>query len=119
MTGRVRDIAVAVAIGILLVGMSASCGDDDDPTTFTTIGDAADGTGDAELQGFVVARDGVAKLCEALLESFPPQCGEPSLEIANPELLGAELTTAQGVSWTDLAVSVSGSVEAGVLTLGP
>jgi hypothetical protein len=62
-------------------------------------------------------RDGVARLCEALLESFPPQCGGPSVVTANLEELDATFTTEQGVSWTDLSVSVVGTVDAGVLTL--
>ena len=31
--------------------------------------------------GNLVAQDGVARLCGALLESYPPQCGGPSLKI--------------------------------------
>lgn len=111
---RARFAAGAVAAVLALA--LAGCGDDD-PETFSTIADASEGSGRAELDGFVVERDGVAKLCEALLESFPPQCGDPSVVIANAEELDATFTTEQGVSWTHLAVSVAGTVDSGVLTL--
>lgn len=107
-----RTCFVAAALIAAMVG----CGDDE-PETLTSIADASEGTGAAELEGFVVEREGVAKLCEALLESFPPQCGEPSVVIANIEELDATFTTEQGVSWTDLSVGVVGTVDAGALTL--
>ena len=33
------------------------------------------------VRGYVIERDGELRLCEAILESHPPQCGEPSLRI--------------------------------------
>lgn len=111
-----RTCFTAAAVAAVLALTMAGCGDDE-PETFTTIAEASEGTGAAELEGFVVERDGVAKLCEALLESFPPQCGEPSVVIANIEALDAAFATEQGVSWTDLSVSVVGTVDDGVLTL--
>ena len=111
---RGRFLAVAIAAALGLTG--AACGDDD-AETITTIADASDGNGAVELEGFVVEVDDVAKLCEALLESFPPQCGEPFVTIANIDELDAVFATEQNVRWTDLAVSVVGTVEAGVLTI--
>ncbi len=31
------------------------------------------------VRGYLIERDGALRLCEAILESSPPQCGEPSL----------------------------------------
>ncbi len=109
---RLAAVALAATLGVTF----AACGEDD-PETITTISAASEGSGAAELEGFVVERDGVARLCEALLESFPPQCGEPSVVIANIDELDATFTTEQDVRWTDLPVDVVGTVDAGVLTL--
>lgn len=37
------------------------------------------------VQGNLVYRDGQPRLCSAVLESYPPQCGEPSLAIEGGE----------------------------------
>ena len=112
-SGRRLAIAVVAVMGLTM----AACGDDE-PETITTIADASEGSGSVELEGFVVEVDGVAELCEALLESFPPQCGEPSVAIANVDELDATFTTEQNVRWTDLSVTAVGTVEDGVLTIG-
>lgn len=116
MSHRILAVLAAIGGGVLIAAALGGCGDDD-RTTYTTISEAAAGTGDAELKGSVVVRDGVARLCEALLESFPPQCGEPSIEVTDVEVVDSRWTHAQGVSWTDLPVEVSGTVDAGVLTI--
>jgi hypothetical protein len=36
------------------------------------------------VSGVLVERDGKLRLCSAILESHPPQCGEPSLAIEGP-----------------------------------
>ena len=36
------------------------------------------------VRGYPIERDGEVRLCEAILESSPPQCGEPSLRIEGP-----------------------------------
>jgi hypothetical protein len=112
-TTRLLAVVVIAALGLAPTG----CGDDE-PATIVTIADAAERAGPVELSGFVVERDGVARLCEALLESFPPQCGEPSVTIANVYELGADLATEQDVRWTDLAVRLTGTVADGVVTIG-
>ena len=33
------------------------------------------------VRGYLIERDGELRLCEAILESSPPQCGEPSLRV--------------------------------------
>jgi hypothetical protein len=59
------------------------------------------------VAGYVIETDGELQLCSAILESFPPQCGEPSLAIAgdvDEDLVGER-------------VSLIGDVEDGVLTI--
>lgn len=72
-----------------------------------------------KVRGFVlVGTDGVTRICEALAESYPPQCGRPSLKVegANVESLKG-VQSAQGVTWTD-EVTLRGALKDGVLTVG-
>ncbi len=76
------------------------------------------------VTGFVVAPEGgPVRLCSALLESYPPQCGEPSLVVE-----GLDLDTVAGLSrtndpslaqvvWSDATVPVFGELADGVLTV--
>lgn len=36
------------------------------------------------VKGYLIERDGELRLCELILESYPPQCGEPSLLVEGP-----------------------------------
>ncbi len=67
--------------------------------------------------GFLVVTDGEARLCEALAESYPPQCGGRSLRVDGD--VSEYLTQAEGsVSWNDNRVVLLGSVTDGeTLTL--
>lgn len=58
------------------------------------------------VKGHLLDRDGELRLCSAILESSPPQCGEPSLRVA-----GA------GLSPSEEQVSLLGEVEAGTITV--
>ena len=49
-----------------------------------------------------------ARLCFALAESFPPQCGGASVEIVNPSDLDVVLEQSGDVRWSDSAVVVRG-----------
>ena len=72
----------------------AGCGGEEDEATEPVPRPAAMGPGlsvaeaiesDLEgpllVRGVLVERDGKLRLCSAILESQPPQCGEPSLTI--------------------------------------
>lgn len=60
---------------------------------------------------FVSDADGI-RLCGAILESFPPQCGEPSLVVTGLDLSTVELQSADdgSVSWAE-GVELTGIVE--------
>ena len=79
-----------------------------------------DATGTIAVQGFVVAVGEDARLCEALAESFPPQCGGASIGL---EGLGQidpdELSTEGDVSWTDFTTTVLGELVDGTLVADP
>lgn len=76
------------------------------------------------VKGYLVAPEGEpVRLCAALLESYPPQCGAPSLVVEGIELASVEglrRTDDPGlapVTWSDGIVSLLGTVRDGVLTL--
>jgi hypothetical protein len=74
------------------------------------------------VEGFVVAADGSpAHLCSSLAESYPPQCGGPSLVVEGLDLESVEgLRRAEEpeyahTAWTDSPVALTGEVSDGVL----
>jgi len=59
----------------------------------------------------IVAPDGSARLCDALAESSPPQCGGASLALTGlPDGFLTGLRSAQGVRWTDAPLQLIGRV---------
>jgi hypothetical protein len=57
------------------------------------------------VRGLLHVDQGTARLCAAILESYPPQCGEPSAELVGLDVSTVEgTTTAQGVTWKEAAV---------------
>ncbi len=68
------------------------------------------------VRGYVVAAGGEIRLCNALAESYPPQCGVASLVVEGVALDALPaLTTAEGVTWSEREVKLLGRVEDGVL----
>ena len=60
---------------------------------------------------YVDAGEG-ARLCSALLESFPPQCGEPSLALDDSSSVDpTDLTTEGEVTWSADPVTVEGEID--------
>ena len=77
----------------------------------------SDGT-ETVVEGYLVHRDGVTLLCELLAESYPPQCGGSSVQVDNLTLDDvAGLQSAEGVTWSDDLVRLTGRLAAGVLTV--
>jgi hypothetical protein len=70
------------------------------------------------VRGALISSGGSARLCYAILESYPPQCGGPSLLVRGLDLdiLGA-LTSSSGVVWSDREVGLRGTVGNGTLTV--
>jgi len=67
------------------------------------------------ISGFYFDNGTGARLCEALAESFPPQCGGASVPFDNTA--GADLgvlSIEQAVTWSDQPVLVEGSMVDGV-----
>lgn len=70
------------------------------------------------VQGFLfVDADGNAELCDLVLESYPPQCGGEALPVSG-DLSLIELTTDQGLSWTDSPIALEGTFDGTTFTIG-
>jgi hypothetical protein len=70
------------------------------------------------VRGVLIASGRTVRLCHAILESYPPQCGGPSLVVRGLDLdtIG-ELTSANGVTWSDREVRLRGVVTDGTLSV--
>lgn len=75
----------------------------------------SDADGPLLVRGFYVSNGANARLCSALAESDPPQCGGASLQLDPNLMLDAELQTKAGVSWSPREVSLLGDVAGDVL----
>lgn len=151
----VRLVMAVVAAALLALPVVTACGDGDAPTavatsTFPAAPAATDGGGAAGImlpdgglsvaeipsapagellavRAYVVtAPDGSARLCDALAESHPPQCGGASIALTGlPDGFLTGLRAAEGVGWTDAPVQLLGRVrddvfvnDAGALVAG-
>ncbi len=82
-----------------------------------TTAETADRNGLVAVQGFFWARpgDGVFRLCEASLESFPPQCGEPMVDLTGIDVTRiAGISFSQNVFWAE-QLRVRGELSDGTL----
>jgi hypothetical protein len=80
--------------------------------------------GPLQVKGFIVAPEGEpVRLCSALLESYPPQCGGSSLVVEGLDLAAVEGLTSTDdpslaqVTWSEAEVSLLGDVADGVITV--
>jgi hypothetical protein len=70
------------------------------------------------VNGNLLAQDGEVRLCSALAESFPPQCGGASLVVEGLKLEEVDGLVSDGaVSWTDRPIQLLGVVGDGTLTV--
>jgi hypothetical protein len=127
---RLALIAVALVAAAALALAAGSCGGDEQslPTGQTlTVQEALESTAEGPLsvRGTIIAPEGAEiRLCSAILESYPPQCGEPSLVVEGLDLDTLEgLTSTEDpalaqVTWSEQEVTLVGTVDGGVLTVG-
>ena len=97
----------------------AGGGDELIPSTIQAVS-AAGTAGPVAVAGFIVAVGDDLKLCEALAESFPPQCGGSSIPITSLEQVDPDDLQSEGdVTWTDYAVTLFGEMVDGTLVITP
>jgi hypothetical protein len=116
---RVLVHGAAACCALLLLG----CSDDEDvPAGFDAGSLVAieDVTGHdvdvaVRIRGPVFRVAGTTHICSAVLESFPPQCGEPSLIVEGWDIDSDERAQTEGdVTWVE-DVELSGPIRDGVL----
>ncbi len=70
------------------------------------------------VNGNLLVQDGQARLCYALAESFPPQCGGSSLVVTGLKIAEVDGLMVEGdVMWTDRPMQLLGVVSDGIITL--
>jgi hypothetical protein len=111
-----------ISISIALVLALVACGGNDESPGATPVSiDEALSSGSDEpllVTGNLLAHGADVRLCSALAESFPPQCGGASLVVEGLELEGVNgLVTEGDVSWTDRPIQLLGVVSDGTLTV--
>lgn len=68
------------------------------------------------VTGYLFVKDGNAKLCDGVLDSYPPQCGDPSLLVEGLDIDEVDgLLREGGMAWTDDKVSLLGEVVDGII----
>ncbi len=69
------------------------------------------------VTGALFVEDDTVRLCSAVAESFPPQCGGASLEVEGLDLSDLELEEEQGIRWSEGSVEVEGVMSGDVLSV--
>jgi type IV pilus biogenesis protein CpaD/CtpE len=112
-------IAGLGVVTVLAAAGLAGCGDDGtgpaststsvDTSSPLTVSDLVARSADTPVavEGFLHGEGGTARLCAAVLESYPPQCGQPWVELAgfDPTVVTGT-QTAGGVTWKEGVVLV-------------
>ena len=79
---------------------------------------AYEGSAPVAVHGYVVRTSTTAQLCEALAESFPPQCGGASLNLVNADSIDDVPLLEEGdVQWSPDIVILIGTVTGTELTI--
>jgi hypothetical protein len=102
-----------LALAALVLGLSGCGSDDEGAGAGSSATPTTPATGQAfEFTGYVFRVDGETRICDAIRESHPPQCGGESYRVLGLQVstLGAALEEAQGVSWTDQPVMLTGEL---------
>jgi hypothetical protein len=72
------------------------------------------------ISGFLVATEGGAQLCGVLMESYPPQCGNPKLALEGLDLASfPDLTEAGSVTWSDQTIEFTGRIAGDTFRITP
>lgn len=97
-----RTVLAIILVGGGLLSMSAcAAAGSGEPITVQQLVDRSAST-PVEVQGLLHVSSGVTRLCAATLESYPVQCGKPSVELVGLDIGAiAGTTTAEGVTWKE------------------
>ncbi|HZJ02905.1 MAG TPA: BsuPI-related putative proteinase inhibitor [Thermoleophilia bacterium] len=79
-----------------------------------------DKPGRYSLMGFLISTADGIRLCDGLAESYPPQCGGPSVSVEGLEMdrvTGLSRAPDSEVAWTDFPIALEGSLDGEVFTV--
>lgn len=123
-----RRLLLLVTFGLLLA--PAACGDDDgdvaagdgpavEQLSVTNAATASfDGPVKVRVSGNLYVDGDSVRLCNGLMESFPPQCAAPFIQVEGLDLAAVPgVQRNQGIAWTDGPYEVTGTLEGGILTV--
>ncbi len=100
MDKRIRLVGLVVAVLLVVAACSSA---ESDP-----------GADTANASGFIFIDSTGARICESMMESYPPQCGEPSVRLLDLDpgsvvaLMSPSDPTLAPVSWTEYVQWVTG-----------
>lgn len=116
-----RAAAAGLTAACLLV--AGGCGGGEStasPDRVLTVEEAlrVDADGPIRVRGTLIAGIEGVRLCSAILESYPPQCGQPALRVRGLDVLGfANMEEDRGISWSRREVTLVGTVDDGTLSV--
>jgi hypothetical protein len=104
----------------------AGCGGDADsggagaPPEVTVEEALERGDGHYAISGALFVESGAVRLCGAIAESYPPQCGRPWLTVESLDLERIALQQAEGndVRWSE-SVTIEGDLDGDRLVVSP
>ena len=100
----------------VVASLAAACGSGEGGAVLS-VDEAVHHQGHAEVTGFLHADGDAVRLCAAVLESHPPQCGRPALRVEGLELAEIDGVHREGtIAWKE-GVTLTGIVDDGVLTV--
>jgi hypothetical protein len=109
--------AALFAVLALAAGCASSGGSDGGVSGEpVTVQDAlASGDGEVTVRGFLIDEQGQVRLCDTVMESYPPQCGGASLQVTGVDVASLDGATTEGeISWVDQVV-VTGTLSGDTL----
>lgn len=107
----------SIAIAVLAIASVSGCGDDDSQEVRRlTVAEAADADdGSAVVSGLLFADAEGLRLCEALAESYPPQCAAAAVPVEEFDVSNIVMQQEGDVAWLDSPVHMTGELRDGVL----
>lgn len=113
-------------LGMLIVACLAGCSGDGEPRTLEIAQALEEEDRVVRVTGYLYTDDApppntdrgfTLRLCSALAESFPPQCGRPSLVVESAVFEAADLEREGDVGWSARPVVLTGRVHGETLRI--
>ena len=110
-----RLTGIALVLALLLVGCGSDSDEPETPDVSNGLPLSVEGlvlnapTDEVSVVGSIVVDATGTRLCAALAESFPPQCGGAAVTLINLDDFDVSLEEEQGVRWSDPPVVLTGT----------